>query len=82
MQHRHSVIFLMALESHGQKLSSCFQPNAPQQDYPLDLAPHAMKIKRSQSLHSHDQTCPVDVAMSNLLVEPKNEGKQLSRSLH
>jgi hypothetical protein len=65
MQHRHLVILLMALESHGIELSivvsAGFQPNTTQQDYPLDCAPqHAMKIKKSQSLHSHDQTCPVD----------------------
>ncbi len=34
-------------------VSAGFQPNAPQQDYPLDWAPqHAMKIKRSQRSHS------------------------------
>ncbi len=40
MQHRHLVILLIPLESHGVELiilvSAGFQPNAPQQDYPLD----------------------------------------------
>ncbi len=41
-------------------VSAGFQPNAPQQDYQLEWAQHALKIKRSQSLHSHDQSCQVD----------------------
>ena len=53
--------------------SAGFQPKDSQQDYPLDWAlQHAIKIKRSPSLHSHDQACPVDDGP----VEVSNEGLQ------
>ncbi len=63
-------------------VSAVFQPKARQQDYPLDWAlQHGIKIKRSPSLHSHDQACPVDdgpVEVSNERLE--HALKSLKRS--